>query len=171
MIGHTLKKMNRSESCKVALRSDFKQALLLHRGIRAWHYGLNLSNTDHSSSLSTYLRLTRAEYEDVLVICGLAKKRIYKGITRMEMEFGPWKEFLIEIEMGNNYFDKFKVNSVEPKQKYWLQLGDMDRTVGKTDRVDETDRHKESKLNNRQTFTPGTQFKLYEAGAPRCHKS
>ena len=102
------------------------KALLSHRGIRALHYGLNLSNTDHSSILSTYLRLTNEEYEDVLIICGLATKRKYKESTRMEMEFGPRKEFLIEIEMNDNYFDKYQVNQVEQKKVLWLQLGDMD---------------------------------------------
>ena len=171
MIVSALKKMNRSESCRVALRSEFKQALKLHRGIRAWHYGLNLSNTDHSSSLSTYLKLTRTEYEHLLVICGLAKKKKHQDSTRMEMEFGPWKEFLIEIEMGSNYFDKYQVNRVEQKKVMWLQLGNMYRTVEKTDGVDELDKHKKSKLNNRTTFTPRTQFKLYEAGAPRSRKT
>ena len=162
--------MNKFEECKVALRSELTKALLSHRGIRAWHYGLNLSNNDHSSSLSTYLRLTNEEYEDVLIICGLATKRKYKESTRMEMEFGPWKEFLIEISLDDNYFDKFQVNSMERKKVTWLQLGDMNRTEGTTDRVDEMNQHKHTLVTNRSAFTPGTQFKHYEAGAPRCSK-
>ena len=167
MIVSALKKMNSFESCKIALWSELKKVLLLHRGIRAWHYELNLSNTDLSSSLSTYLKITRTEYEHVLVICGLAKKKKHKDSNMLEIEFVPWQNFLIEIKMDDNYFDKYQVNPVERKKVIWLQLGDMDRTVVKTDGVDKLNKHKKSNLNNRATFPPRSQFQLYEAGAPR----
>ena len=119
--------MNRFESeCKAALRSNLKQALLSHRGIRTRNYGLNLSNTDHSSSLSTYLQLLRVEYEDVLVvICGLGKKRRYKKVWRVEIDRVSCKEFLADIGIGNNYFDTFDVSSVGQRNVWWLQLRDM----------------------------------------------
>ena len=43
----------------------------MHEGTRAWHYGLNFENNKHTSSLSTYLGLTREEYKDMLVICNM----------------------------------------------------------------------------------------------------
>ena len=78
--------MDRFESCRVALRSELKEALHIHKGTRAWHYGLNLDDSNHSSSLSKYLRLTHEQYEDVLLICGLAKKKKYRNNTRLEID-------------------------------------------------------------------------------------
>ena len=133
--------MKRLESCTVALGSELKTALLLHLDTRAWHYGLNLLNNDHSSSLLTYLQLTRAEYEDVLVICGLAKKQKYKESTRFEILSVPWEEFLREIGICSNYFGKYHVSIIDKGKVWWIQLGGMDRTVQKTDQLDEMDQH------------------------------
>ena len=131
--------MNRLESCKVALRSELEAALLSHRGIRAWHYGLNFNNTDHPSSLSTYLGLTREEYKGVLVICGLTAKSTNNKTksTRVKILGNSWHVFLSEIGIGSNYFDKFNVSSIQERNVLWLQLGDMERIAEKTDRVDE----------------------------------
>ena len=115
--------LNRFESCTVALRQELKKALLLHEGTRAWHYGLNFENNKHPSSLSTYLGLTREEYKDMLVICGLVAKKIRQSTsTRVQVSSDLWHVFLSEIGMGNNYFDKFNVSSIQERNMWWLRL-------------------------------------------------
>ena len=86
--------------CKDILRSDLKNALLLHTNFnRPWHYGLDLSDKDNLSSLSTYLKLIKDQYKDLLQISGLATKQLIDGVTRCEINCNEWKKFLVSIGM------------------------------------------------------------------------
>ena len=84
-------------SCCDILRSDFRNAMLLHDNTRPWHYGVDLSNKDDPNSLSQYLKLTNKQYEDLLVISGLGRKVKYGNENRFEMLFGEWVQFLVSI--------------------------------------------------------------------------
>ena len=85
--------------CCDILRSDFRNAMLLHDNTRPWHYGVDLSNKDDPNSLSQYLKLTNKQYEDLLVISGLGRKVKYTigGIEqqRKDYQMGVRKKTLI----------------------------------------------------------------------------
>ena len=107
-------------SFKDILRSDLRNALLLHDDTRAWHYGIDLSDKDNPNSLSQYLKLTKDQYEDLLEISGLGRKVEYRNENRFEMLFGEWVQFLVSIGMdpavNRRFFDKTTVKCVEPKK-------------------------------------------------------
>jgi len=119
--------------CKSSLRSELKKALLVHCEYRSWHYGLNLSESSNPSSLPAYLKLTNEQYEDVLSISGLERKKKYGNTMRFEINRDRWEHFLIIIGMdpqdksGNHYFDQLKAKEVEDKNRLWLRLGNVSR--------------------------------------------
>ena len=153
--------------CKDILRSDLRNALLLHDDTRAWHYGIDLSDKDNPNSLSQYLKLTKVQYEDLLEISGLGRKVKYRNKNRFKMLFGEWVQFLVSIGMhpgvnqvvNNRYFDKTWVGCIEKKNRYWLLLGDINQTelVRKLSAAKRSSHTK----NNVTAFNPNTQFVMY----------
>ena len=114
--------MDLDNQCKAALRSELKKALLLHGDYRAWHYALDLPDNNDPSSLSAYLKLTKEQYEDLLVISGLALTRqCANGDTKLHIQSKECKGFLVSIGMDpedkgkerKNYFNKTKVTSIK----------------------------------------------------------
>ena len=78
------------DDCMLTMGSELKNALFVHSDHCPWHYALNLTNNAHPNRLASYLNLSQEQYQDVLDISGLAKKRTFNQNFR-------WTEMIYDV--------------------------------------------------------------------------
>jgi hypothetical protein len=139
------------ESYRISLRNLLGAALREHRCSRAWHYAIDMEETNRDS-LACYLRITHQQLRSLLLASGLAsfhgkQFRLHRSEGR-HLSYS-WQQFIIE-QSHEGYFDRY---SIDNKKHMWIGLGSMDKNK------------KVVLLNSREeelAFTPETQSKFFK---------
>jgi hypothetical protein len=113
------------ESYRISLRNLLGAALREHRCSRAWHYAIDMEETNRDS-LACYLRITHQQLRSLLLASGLAsfhgkQFRLHRSEGR-HLSYS-WQQFIVE-QSHEGYFDRY---SIDNKKHMWIGLGTMDK--------------------------------------------